>query len=415
MHGVKLLPMSGSLIRTVDVMSRRRLQVTVALFVIANAALFVAAIAGPPPYHTEVINFDRDSVVRDARKFLLHLGTFNFLNDFVAIDVVFLRDQPQETPSFQLSTSLVVKGHHGRRVEMISAQRLAPLEVFFPARSTFSEKVRLWSRAIVDFSSLDLEVVFKYPDSNGPSVIFVVTYIDTAYALLEIVVRVVFLFIGIVALVYLWAVNTKKTSAPVQITTLKILLGLVVVAADPFIIFSYFTESFLLPFLDAVFALVLILATVAGTVIILETNRRYKTDILTKGAPFIVTFLLYFARMVFSSVGFGGPGLTKMLDLIRAFLAAVCFIRVVIAYISFEPEEKLEKWSVGAMIAVTFCLSLVFEVWGFVEPFIASTHEVQIFTYASVSTFVLFMARLYWPVDSSLYAEDSTGGGDISM
>jgi hypothetical protein len=407
--------MAGSLIRTIDVMSRRRLQLTIALFLASNLAFLLASISGPPPYHTEVVTFDRESVVQDARKFLLHLGTFNFLNDFVAIDVIFMREQPQATPDFQLSTSLVVKGHHGRRVEMISAQRLAPLQVVFPARSTYSEKVRLWSRAIVDFSSLDLDVVFKYPDTNGPSVIFVITYIDTAYALLEIVVRVLFLFIGIVALVYLFAVNPKKTTAPLPIAVLKILLGLVVLTADPFIIFSYFTESFLLPFLDAVFALVLILATAAGPVLILEANRRHQTDLLTNVSPFIVTFLLYFARMVFSSMNFTGPGLTKMLDLIRAFLAAACFIRVVIAFIAFRTEEKIEKWAIGAMIGVTFVLGLVFEIWGFVEPFIASTHEVQIFTYASVSTFVLFLARLYWPVDSSLYAEDSTAGGDVSL
>ena len=51
------------------------------------------------------------------------------------------------------------------------------------------------------------------------------------------------------------------------------------------------------------------------------------------------------------------------------------------------------------MILLTMGLTLFFECVESIEPLISSNHAIQIFSLASVSTYVFFLAFIYIPVD----------------
>jgi hypothetical protein len=276
-----------------------------------------------------------------------------------------------------------------------------------------SDRRRLYSRAVVDFVNLDLEVILKFGERASLGGIFVISYFNTAHSLIELLVRLIFFFIASTVLVYLFPVDKSKSSSAFQLRTLSVLLGLVIVASNPLIILSYFTDSLLLPLFDAAVGLALATASAAGFLLLLEA----KWD-LASLAPFLIAAFLYFMNSILSQT-FGqaieDSSVMQVLTYARATIAAICFLRIAVAVFAFKSDVRLEKLVLVVMAGVTILVAIVCELLLVSEPLIASSHEVQIFTYASVATFVLFMLKFYWPVDPWQYIEEDVSGDEEEL
>jgi hypothetical protein len=384
-------------------MSKSRVYFTMALFVLANVVFLCTLLGGPATYRQEIISLESQAPVgAAARRVALHVGNFNFLNDFVAVDAVFLRTRILKLAEFPVTFSMIVKSRRGHRVETIFAEELSHRSIHFTPGASYSSRDQLWSHPIVDFVRLDFDVTFKFADpADTLAGLFVLSFMDTAHSLIELLVRLMVFFTGLAVLVYLVPLEKNRSPAAFQLRILTGLAGLVVVGSNPLYILSYFTESTILPTVDASVAIFLILATAVGFVVILETSRT-KPDrmdlnwLVIQASPFFLTGFLYFTNIFFRSIQ---SSALRVLGFMKAAGATSCLLRTVIALMAFRPERPIEKMAMIGMISVSFLVSLVSELYTVVEPYIASTHEVQTFTFASVATFVFFMIRFYWPVD----------------
>jgi hypothetical protein len=382
---------------------------------VLNLHFFFILLFGPPAYHTKTISLEGESPALSAKRVHLHLGPFNFLNDFVTVDAVFLRPVITDTTVSPIQISLIAKSHKGSRIETIYGDDLRKLDVDFSSGTSYSRRVRLFSRAIVDFATLDLDVLIKFLDPDQALTgLFAVTYANTAHALLELIVRLLVFFVGLIVLVYLLPMDKSKTAAPFQLRVLTVLILLAVLASNPFIILSYFTSSIVLPMVDATLAITLITGAAAGAVLILESARKTAEQLnenwlLTQAAPFIMTGLLFLITALRPNLK--GTAI-QVLTYMRTAGSVVCFLRAVIALLAYRPEVSIEKLILGGLMSVTFSVCILSEVFCFVEPLISSAHEVQIFTYAAVSTFILFIVKFYWPVDAKRLENEETPVGD---
>jgi hypothetical protein len=371
-----------------------------------NCDFLAILLFGPPSYHTEVISLEGESPTLSAKHINLQLGSFNFLNDFVTIDAVFLRSVLSEITKIPVQVSLIAKSHKGSKIEVIHADELRHIDLEFPKGMSYSHRVHLFSRAIVDFVRLDLEVTIKLLDSDQTLTgVFAVNYATTSYALVELLVRLLIFFIGLTILIFLFPMDKTKTASPFQLKVLTILLILALLASNSFIILSYFTASMFLLVIDAVLAVTLITGASIGAILILTSARKRPEQLtqnwmMIQAAPFLVTGLLFLITALFPNIS---ETAFQVVAYMRTAGAVVCLLRAVIGVIAYRPDVKVEKWMIAGLMGITFFVCMMSEVFCFTEPFISSMHEVQIFTYASVSTFVLFLVKIYWPVDAKEY------------
>jgi hypothetical protein len=406
---VPLASPTASLTRAIDVLPRHRVYFFLGIYLIAHVGYLLALLVGPPVYHRDFVNFDAMNPTLPAHKVNIRAGNFNFLNDFVTLDLLLLRDSDQSPAQHELGTSLVVKGHKGSRIETLYAQNPAQVWLTFDRDSGVSKKIRLFSRAVVDFIGLDMEVILKFPERLALSGVFIVSYIDSSHTILELLVRLIFFFVAVTVLVYM--IPMKKSTSPFQLRILTFLVGLIVIASNPLIILSYFTDSIFLPLVDAAAGLALVLGVSAGLLLICEASHGKDVPIATAW-PFAIAGAMYFLNSFLSQV-FGATAANsafmQLLSYARSIVAAGCFLRVVVSLVAFQSEIKFEKTVMVALASVSFAVGLVCELFLVAEPLIASSHEVQIFTFASVSTFVLFLVKLYWPVDASQFVDPDAG------
>jgi hypothetical protein len=410
MEEVNLVTTRRSFQRTIDLLSPAKIYLTLTVFLGVNLVLVLGVLYGPPPTHNELVLFNRDTAVLPSQKFTLKLGKFSFLNDFIAVDLFFVRDESAvESP---ISASVIAKGHRGRRVETVYAMPLKGIFWAFQGESAVSTKSRLLSRAIVDFTSLDVEIIIKFHVGSPLGGGFIITYGDPPRAILELLMRVLIFFISLSTLVYICSIRAEKTSSPFQIRVLVLLLTLVVFSSNPLIILSYFTESDLLPRFDRCMSLVLILSAGAGTLLIFDSLHE-KPELLDANwiqwrlAPFVVAGLFSMVCDLFLTLE-----TPRLLNNMRSMLAAICAIRVMVSLIEMQSEVKLEKIAMAIMVGVTLAVGILCELFCVAEPMIGTGHEIQVYTVASVSLFLLVLARLYWPLDHTKYMQDSDSAAD---
>jgi hypothetical protein len=275
---------------------------------------------------------------------------------------------------------------------------------------------------VVDFVSLDFELIIKFAEGESSSGLLFLSYIDTSHAVMELLVRLIFFFISATVLVYLGPMRKDRTASPFQLKILTVLIVLIVIASNPLIVLSYFTDSVILPLADAASGLALVIGAAAGVLLISEASHtraaaRAAPDwIWVTSAPFLAAGGLYFLNSFLSQLyGFSAAttGFMGVLGYVRSGTAAICFLRLVVSLVAFKSEVGLERTVMATIAAVTFLVGMISELFLVAEPLIASSHEVQIFTFASAATLVLFLTKLYWPVDAAQLVDPDIGDEQV--
>jgi hypothetical protein len=391
-------------------MSKRRIYFVLGLFILANATCLAAALIGPPVNREETFDFGSETSVLNGRKLAITIGNFSFLNDFVTIDVLFIRPVASLDNMIPVASSVIVKSHVGPRVETRVERAGLHLTANFKEGNSIGNRMRLCELGVVDFSSLDVDVMFKFREKRSLAGVISVTYLDSTHAILSFLVRLIFFFSGLVVIGRMWNLKLSACSCRFQLNILFWVMGFVILSSNPLYIFSYFTESPVLPLIDAFLALALVIITCAATLIFLEIREDDPETIdlwwaFNKASSFLIAGSVYFIATVLSQLGMRGK-IFQILDVGRSFAAAVGFLRMTIGFIGFESPVPGEKMAMGVMIAVTLIVAIICEISAFIEPLLMADHEIQLFTHASVSIFVFFLTRFYWPVDPNKYIED---------
>jgi hypothetical protein len=345
----------------------------------------------------------------NARKLAIAIGNFSFLNDFVTIDVLFIRAAGSTDNMIPVTSSVVVKSHIGLRVETRIEKSGLRFLADFKDGYSIGSRVRLCELGVADFSSLDVEIMFKFREKRSMAGVISVTYLDTSHAILSLLVRMLIFFTGLVVLTRLWSIDFSGSNCGFQLKALFWAVLFVVISANPLYVFSYFTDSPLLPLIDAFIALGLVIITCSVTLVCLEIDEgeNHKLNcawVLNKSSSFLIAGSVYFAASILSQFGSQGIIFT-VFDIGRSLAAAICFLRMAIGLMSYEARIPEEKLVMGVMIGVTLIVSIICEVCAFVEPLLMSDHEIQLFTQASVSIYVFFLTRFYWPIDPGKYVE----------
>ena len=416
---MKPVPMATSpdvLVRALDVMSVKKVYTMLSLFLAVNAVLVCCLVFGPPQSHTEMVHFDTASVAKNSKKFHIHAGPFNYLNSYVVVDVVFVRPDAHVDPNFGFTSSVLGHVQKGRRKSIVPDKQVAYEHVPFDSGSAVSRRSRLFSKEITDFENLELEIVMRYTFEQQVSGVFIVFYSDIGYSCIEILIRLVFFFVTAVVLVYLEGYDIKNIAGPFQIVIIKGLLFVSVVASNPLNAFSYFTESFFFPLVDSLLCIFLIVLTASATLVLIDMmglSQGADFDwILRESAPFLIAGFLYLLNDLISHIrlrdetDMNVPTALYMLSYLRSIAAGLCFVRILLALLTMNTASRPQQILTAAMIMVTFVFCLGSELAS-VKPHI-SAHQLQIYTYAAIATYILFLAKCYWPTDPD--AEESQDG-----
>lgn len=408
---------SNETIRKYDAMSKKQKYHFLLLFSIVNILFFISHKYGPPSYHIETIPFEKSIAVSNTRKFLLNIGEFNFLNDFITFDMVFMKNYNEEENSF-VDVSLTIKSIKGKRSEVLYFENSKQYQIKFTKESNISNKIRLYSRGIIDFVHLDSDLVMKFSRENDNeeslqySGAFLLSYTDASHTIIEALIRLIFFIFSIIWVICLNSVDYSKTSTPLQLKLVYYILILVIIASNPFYVLSYFTESPYIPFMDSFFAILLIFSAFSMTLIILDSSHEDPSKITTKwllreSSPFIVMSLFFLFNEY--SIHFSDDNDAVLLELFkfaRVLGISFCYIVIVVSTFLFKTKTLLEKGIIISMIIITLVTAMMLECIESIEPLISSNHAIQIFTFASVSTYVFFLAFFYLPVDPMDASDD---------
>jgi hypothetical protein len=207
-------------------------------------------------------------------------------------------------------------------------------------------------------------------------------------------------------------IDKTKSESPIELGVLTGLVALVVIGSNPLYVLSYFTESSLLPTMDAVVSIIVIVSVAVACVVFLDRSHADQIDLnwhLIRAAPFVVTGVLFVVTVIFRGIT---TSASRVLVYMKAAGATACFLRIVIALLTYRPERQIRSVVMATMFSITFIVCLVSEVFCVVEPYIASSHEVHIFTFASVATYVFFLVRFYWPADPSQCPADELSSSE---
>ncbi|OHS98084.1 hypothetical protein TRFO_35547 [Tritrichomonas foetus] len=419
MREIEIETSSSVLIRRIDGMSSHRKYYMLLFFFLANLVFIFSNIFGPPFFHSETIPFDKNSAISNTRKFVIKIGDFNFLNDFIAIDLILMRQFASEEISVIIESAMTILSHKGKRYETLYQSPSIRYNTTFPHLSTVSNKIRLYTRSIVDFVFLESNIVLKFPTSETLSGVFVITYNDTTHSIIEVLIRLIFFFAGIGSFFYLFSIDKKSVSNPMQLQIIQFLIMLLIISSNPLYVLAYFTESLVFSLFDVSVSIIFILAVAASFSIILDMSHTRKERItpfwiFIEILPFLVTAFLYLSNeyithylMYKNEDSSGNSMILSILRYLRSIAAAVCFIIIMISMALSYSINKQETKIYIFMVLLTFIICFIFETYGSISHIVPSAHEIQIFTFASVATFLFFFAYMNWPISHDIASDDS--------
>lgn len=403
---------SGDFIRQIDAMSKKQKYSFLFFFTIANVLFITSHKFGPPFYHIETVPFDQSTTVSNTRKFLLKIGNFNFLNEFITLDMILIRKHDTDDITDFVDASLTIKNKKGKRSEILYSDISKTHKVHFTKQSKVSDKIRLYNRGVADFVHLDTEIVLKFKSSliekeenSEYSGAFIFTYSSASHICIETLIRLIFFICGIIWLFYFNTLDYDKTSTPIQLKVMHFNIILIVFSSDPFYILSYFTESPLIPFLDSLFAILLVFSASSSTLIILDLPRIIqlnfsKSTLIRVSFPFIISGFIFFVNEYLNHYSEHiDANALMILSFLKFFGVAVCFSLLMVSAMLSKTQNVFEKVIVFYMIFFTSTIVFNFERDGSIGPLISSNHAIQIFTFASVATYIFFIAFLFKPVD----------------
>lgn len=405
-------------IRKFDAMSRKQKYYFLFLLAAVNFLFFASHKYGPPFYHIETIPFKKGNIVSSTRKFFLKIGDFNFLNDFITLDMILLKNYQKEERN-HVDVSISVKSIKGKRSEILYYQNSKQYEIIFNTESKVSNKIRLFSREIVDFVRLESDLVLKFhydestiDDDLQYSGAFIFTYIDASYTIIEALLRLIFFIFSIIWFCYFNSIDFSKTSSPLQLKLIYFVLILTVFSSNPLYVLSYFTESHFLSFIDSVFSTVLVFSVLAVTLIILDSThadqfKNTKKWLLIESLPFLILCSFFIVDDFYNHYSDDSNDLhVKLFNFVKFLGISFCYVIVLVSTILFKAKNYLEKGIVILMILITILTTVFFEYIEPIESLIPTNHVIQIYTFASVATYVFFLAFFYMPVDPMSASDD---------
>lgn len=409
---MKDVPISNisSIIPREEFMTRRRKVRAMILFILANLAILFSLVQGPSFFHLEQLRFDSSAGGSNVRKFNFHFGPFNILNDFVTLDFVLLRMNTSSNLVVPIDSSIVAKSKMDTQENEIYYDNHHEVIVKFTENSGVSERNRIYARGLVNFSLLDVQITFRFGGKQTYPGIFYFTYADSLHSALDFLLRILIFFSACFTLLYFRKIDWSGIPNSFNMRILQAVTVLMALASNPFVCISYLINSVFLSIFDAISAIVYCVAAITAVVLLMDSASRSSDTlnagfIISNSIPFVITgffFLLdeLFAHMQqFSTYQKRSPSTAIIISYVKAFVAAVCFIRILVTLIGFKQKTEKVKLCLLLMITCTFVVSMTAELLTYNEPNLSSGHNVQTDTIASLSLLVMYMMYLEWPID----------------
>lgn len=391
---------SGS-VRRLESFSKGKKRKIYISFIFIELLILVSFLYGPPFYHIETVFFSND--LQATKQIKINIGGFNFLNDIIQIDAIFIQNE-NINRKIKLNGSLIIKGQSNSRSEILYTNQSTNYLVRYPKSSSLSNKLRLYTTKIVDFNSLDIDFILKDMNSDL-SGFLLFTYRDCCHALIEELLRIIFFIISIFSFIHFLHIDKKSTTTPIQLKFIQFDLLILMLASNPFFIFTYFTSSSLISLIDTIFNVIFVTSIVITIVVmmdIINVKEITKRWFVIELCPFIITGLIVLFDVILSF----GDYISSVLDFLSLVMISISAVIVTYSFVMFKSKVSMEKSLLVSLTIITVFFCFCFEYYDSFKMSIAQGYKIQIFTFASLAVYLLLIAYLNNPVNANLCDDD---------
>lgn len=397
--------------RRIEWMTKRQTLATIILFALCNVTLILFLIFAPPIFVTQTKDFQSRVDSSASNRFHLKFQGMKYFNSFLTLDIVFNQtDYYAEQLNYSIKLKSSQNLHLKKQIVDIITTPEKTVNVSFPPKSNYSEKIRLIAKGVINFDTLDYILTMQQPPGSNLPGFFTWHFADPSYSILSLFIRLVFFVIALIMFFRLLVSDVKYEKANISTKFVFQLVLLLIFACDPFYILAYFTQTPFFTLYDIIICLFNLTYTAyVALVSISMRNLAYKDYsrlwLILHYIPFLGAFCFFTFIAAYNVWQINNDPLSKITPVMRGIgivkfaLAALFLVSIVIHIFLFKTDIANEKPAYSLLSLIFFITVLFSEIYGALNPYLETDAASQTFTLIACALYTFFFSFINWPVE----------------
>ena len=402
---------SSFISRRIEWLTPKQTLITIILYAICNIIVIIGLIFGPSYFTTQKMKFDSKLGEYSSRRFSFDFDGLSYFNDFLTLDLYFNRTKYINLPyinfTYFVHANLMLGSKNNEKFQIKSKSLITK----FPLNSEISDKIRIFSKGIIKFDSLNALVTLSHPDGYALSGFFEWNFADPSHSMVQIFIRGLFFLISLIILINLLISDFSVKKCHVSTKMMFYLDIILIFASDPLYILSFFTSSPVFKLIDSILCLFLLFTTTFVALSVLLMSKLTYSDISQfwlslRYIPFFIAFCLFAISSIYSAIMVDKDPLqksSKFINIIgysKLIFVAIYILSLIIASFIFKTDTSNEKPAYSFMSLIMIFSILISEFYNTLDPYLGTDSAIQTFTFVSVSIYVFFFNYINWPTDN---------------
>jgi hypothetical protein len=271
------------------------------IYILWSLVILFITVFGPRGYVRQIEPFQATNYTVSPHPYHFDFTDLQPLNGFLALDLT-LNSEGEPTPS-NISITIQTRLQFSDHFDVLSDSFTSDL-LF---NDGLSNRIRLLTIDRITFPALHSNVNLSFPTSHDQSGAFVFSYLKPSYTITSILLRAVFLAVGILTLFRL--IPLPPYARQLAGRTLLALTFSLILATDLLFLLPFFFAASAFRYIDAVLTMFLVCAAAAATFFQLSnyvapSQRIPMQDIAIHSAIFVIGFIAWTVAAMISLVRF---------------------------------------------------------------------------------------------------------------